>query len=150
MSSRLFQEVRERQALAYAIYSFSSMYADEGVFGVYAGTAPANAKRVVGIVQDVFAEVAAGGLSAAEIARAKGQLRGSLVLGLQDSGSRMSRIGRSELAYGDHRDVPWLLEQIAAVSIDDVADLAADLLRRPASLAVVGPFRHGSFDTVVG
>lgn len=150
MSSRLFQDVRERQALAYAIHSFSSMYADEGVFAVYAGTAPANAKRVVGIVQDTFAEVAAGGLSAEEIARAKGQLRGSLVLGLQDSGSRMSRIGRSELVYGDHRDVPWLLEQISAVGVDDVAELAEDLLSRQASLAVVGPFRHGSFDTVVG
>lgn len=150
MSSRLFQEIRERHALAYAVYSFSSMYADTGVFGVYAGTAPANAKRVVGIVQQVFEEVAAGGLSEVEIARAKGQMRGSLVLGLEDSGSRMSRLGRSELVYGEHKDVPWLLEQISAVRPEDVAALAADLLRRPAALAVVGPFRRGSFDTVVG
>lgn len=149
MSSRLFQEVRERQALAYSIYSFSSMYAADGVFGVYAGTAPANAKRVVGIVQDMFTQVAANGLSADEINRAKGQLRGALVLGLEDSGSRMNRIGRSELVYGDHKDVPWLLEQISAVSAEDVAALAADLLNRPASLAVVGPFRQGSFDAVM-
>lgn len=149
MSSRLFQEVRERQALAYSVYSFSSMYAGDGVFGVYAGTAPANAKRVVAIVQEAFAEVAAAGLSAEEIARAKGQMSGGLVLGLEDSGSRMSRIGRSELEYGDHKDIGWLLEQIASVTAEDVATLAADLLSRPASLAVVGPFRQGSFDTVM-
>ena len=149
MSSRLFQEVRERQALAYSVYAFSSMYAGDGVFGVYAASAPANAKRVIGIVQDTFAQVAAGGLTDEEITRAKGQMRGSLVLGLEDSGSRMSRIGRSELVYGDHKDVPWLLEQIASVTVDDVAALAADLLVRPAALAVVGPFRQGSFDTVM-
>lgn len=150
MSSRLFQEVRERHALAYSVYSFSSMYAGDGLFGVYAGTAPANAKRAVGIVQATFAEVAAHGLTAEEIARAKGQLRGNLVLGLEDSGSRMSRLGRSELVYGDHKDLPWVLDQIASVTADDVAELAADLLTRQASLAVVGPFRHGSFDSVVG
>lgn len=149
MSSRLFQQIREQRALAYSVYSFSSMFAGDGVFGVYAGTAPANAKKVIGLVQECFAEVARDGLTAEEIARAKGQMRGSLVLGLEDSSSRMSRIGRAELVFGDHRDVPWLLDQIAAVTADDIAQLAAELLRRPASLAVVGPFRQGSFDTVM-
>lgn len=149
MSSRLFQEVRERQALAYNVYSFTSMFAGDGIFGVYAGCAPTNAKKVVGIIQDTFDAVARHGLDPAEIARAKGQLRGGLVLGLEDSGSRMSRIGRSELVYGDLKDVPWVLEQISAVTVDDVATLASELLARPAALAVVGPFRQGSFDTVL-
>lgn len=148
MSSRLFQEIRERQALAYSVYSFSSMYADEGCFGVYAGTAPVNAKRVVSILQRSFEQVATHGMGAEEVARAKGQLRGNIVLGLQDSGARMNRLGSSELAYGDHKDVSWMLERIAEVSLEDVAELAADLLARPASLAVVGPFRYGSFDEV--
>lgn len=149
MSSRLFQEVRERHALAYNVYSFTSMFAGDGIFGVYAGCAPTNAKKVVGIIQDTFDAVARQGLDPAEIARAKGQLRGGLVLGLEDSGSRMSRIGRSELVYGDLKDVPWVLEQISAVTVEDVAELAAELLARPAALAVVGPFRQGSFDTVL-
>ncbi|WP_153504882.1 M16 family metallopeptidase [Cumulibacter manganitolerans] len=149
MSSRLFQEIRERRALAYSVYSFSSMFAGDGVFGVYAGTAPGNAKKVLALVQDTFGAVARSGLSADEIERAKGQMRGSLVLGFEDSGSRMSRIGRSELVFGDHRDVPWLLEQIASVTTEDVAAVAAEVLSRPAALAVVGPFRRGSFDTVM-
>lgn len=149
MSSRLFQEVRERQALAYSVYSFSSMFAGDGMVGVYAGTAPGNAKKVIGLVQQTFAQVAEGGLLDEEIARAKGQLCGSLVLGMQDASSRMSRLGRSELAYGDHRDIPWVLEQLQSVTAEDVAQLAADLLTRPAALAVVGPFRKGAFDDVM-
>ncbi|WP_106848087.1 pitrilysin family protein [Blastococcus sp. Marseille-P5729] len=149
MSSRLFQEVRERQALAYAVYSFSSMFAGDGMVGVYAGTAPANAKKVVGLVQEAFAAVAEDGLADEEIARAKGQLCGSLVLSMQDSSSRMSRLGRSELGYGDHRDLPWVLEQLQSVTAEDVAQLAGELLTRPAALAVVGPFRHGAFDDVM-
>lgn len=149
MSSRLFQTIREQQALAYSVYSFSSMFAGDGVFGVYAGTAPANAKKVIGLIQESFAAVAADGLGAEEIERAKGQMRGSLVLGLEDSGSRMSRIGRSELVFGDHRDVPWLLDQIAAVTADEITEVAAELLTRPPSLAVVGPFRQGSFDSIM-
>lgn len=149
MSSRLFQEIRERRALAYSVYSFSSMFAGDGVFGVYAGTAPANAKKTVGLIQEAFAEVVQNGLTEEEIARAKGQMRGSLVLGLEDTGSRMSRLGRSELTYGDHREVSWLLEQIDAVTAEDVSAIAQEVLTRRAALAVVGPFRQGTFDTMM-
>ncbi|QHC02531.1 insulinase family protein [Epidermidibacterium keratini] len=149
MSSRLFQEIRERRALAYTVYAFSSLFAGDGMFGVYAGTAPANAPKVVELIQQQLAEVAADGLSEAEVARAIGQVRGSLVLGLEDPGARMSRLGRSELGYADHADVAWLLEQIESVTASDVAELASDVLSRPQCLAVVGPFREGSFDTLM-
>lgn len=149
MSSRLFQEIREREALAYSVYSFSSMFAGDGMVGVYAGTAPGNAKKVIGLVQETFSAIAENGLDEEEIARAKGQLCGSLVLGMQDASSRMSRLGRSELGYGDHRDLPWVLDQLRAVTAQDVATLAAELLTRPAALAVVGPFRQGAFDDVM-
>jgi len=149
MSSRLFQEIRERHALAYSVYAFSSMFAGDGVLGAYAATAPTNAKQVVELIQACFADVAANGLSDDEIVRAKGQMCGNLVLGMEDSGSRMSRLGRSELIFGDHHDIAWLVEQIDAVTASDVAELAADLLMRPASLSVVGPFRRGSFDAVM-
>lgn len=149
MSSRLFQDIREKHALAYTVYAFSALFAGDGMFGVYAGTAPPNARRTVGLIQDQLRSVARDGLEPEEVERAKGQVKGNLVLGLEDPGARMSRLGRSELAYGDHADVPWLLDQIDAVTAEDVAELAADVLTRQQCLAVVGPFRKSSFDALL-
>ena len=101
MSSRLFQEVREKRGLAYSVYSYASSHADTGLFGVYAGCAPAKAGEVVALCREVLDDVAAHGLTDEEVARSKGQLRGSLVLGLEDTGSRMSRLGKSELVHGE-------------------------------------------------
>ena len=101
MSSRLFQSIRERRGLAYSVYSFSSSYNDGGTFGVYAGCQPDRAAEVLSLINDTFATVLADGLSDAEIERGKGQMRGGLVLGLEDCGSRMTRIGKSELVYGE-------------------------------------------------
>ncbi|MGH3730733.1 MAG: M16 family metallopeptidase, partial [Micromonosporaceae bacterium] len=100
MSSRLFQEIREKRGLAYAVYSYTSQYADAGVFGVYAGCAPGKTDEVLSLVRDELARVADGGLSDTEIARGKGMLKGSLVLGLEDTGSRMTQLGKGELLYG--------------------------------------------------
>ena len=116
------------------------------MFGVYAGTSPANAKRVVEIVQSAFAEVAAGGLSADEIERGRGQMRGGIVLGLEDAGSRMTRIGKSETVYGDILGVDQLLAKVDAVTPADVAEVSADVLTRPRCLTVVGPFGEHDFD----
>jgi predicted Zn-dependent peptidase len=86
--------------------------------------------------------VARDGLSDAEVARGKGQLRGGLVLGLEDTSSRMSRIGKGELNYGDYLSVEQTLARIDGVTAADVATLAKDLLRRPVAAAVVGPYAH--------
>ena len=146
MSSRLFQEVRERRGLAYSVYSFASQYAGAGTFGVYAGCQPSRVPEVLSIVREELATVAERGLTDEEVARGKGQFRGGLVLGLEDTGSRMSRIGRHELTHGDHVTVDELLQRIEAVTPDDVRELARDLLDRPMCLAVVGPFDDGEFD----
>jgi predicted Zn-dependent peptidase len=145
MSSRLFQEVRERRGLAYSVYSYASQYADTGVFGVYAGCARGRVKDVLGIVSDELAEVAAKGLTDDEVRRAKGMLKGSTVLGLEDTGSRMSRIGKSELVYGDFLSVDDLLGRIDTVTPEQVRAIAAEILDRPMSLGVIGPVADQDF-----
>jgi predicted Zn-dependent peptidase len=150
MSSRLFQEVREKRGLAYSVYSFSSQHADCGQWGVYAGCLPAKADDVLAICQDEIAKVIAGGLTDEELARGKGQLRGSIVLGLEDPSSRMSRLGKSELVYPALEPVDDILVEIERVSHDDVRAVAAELLGQPKALAVVGPFDDGGqFDAAL-
>jgi predicted Zn-dependent peptidase len=140
MSSRLFQEVREKRGLAYSVYSFNSQLADTGIWGVYAGCLPAKADEVLSICRDEIAKVAEHGLTDDELARGKGQLRGSIVLGLEDPSSRMSRLGKSELVYPRLEPVEEILHSIDTVTHDDVRAVAADILNRPRVLAVVGPF----------
>jgi predicted Zn-dependent peptidase len=142
MSSRLFQEVRERRGLAYQVYTSVASYADTGHLSVYTGCQPDRLGEVSKVVREVFTEVAANGLTDAEVARAKGQLRGGLVLGLEDTSSRMSRIGKGELAYGDYLTVEQTLDRIDAVDTGQVAALARELLSRPLAGSVVGPYAH--------
>lgn len=141
MSSRLFQEVRENRGLAYSVYSGTIAYADTGTFSVYAGSTPERIGEVSDVIRQVLAEVAADGLIDDEVERGKAQLRGALVLGLEDSAARMSRIGKVELHYGRHFSVEETLRRIEEVTPAGVAEMAADLLRRPLTTTVVGPFR---------
>jgi predicted Zn-dependent peptidase len=151
MSSRLFQEVREKRGLAYSVYSFSSQHADTGLWGVYAGCLPAKADEVLSICREEIDKVVSGGLTDAELDRGKGQLRGSIVLGLEDPSSRMSRLGKSELVYPRLEPVEEILAAIEAVTHDDVREVAATVLARPKALAVVGPFDDAdAFTAVLG
>ncbi|MEU8134905.1 M16 family metallopeptidase [Streptodolium elevatio] len=140
MSSRLFQEVREKRGLAYSVYSYTAAYADLGMFGIYAGCLPGKVHEVLRICREELAKVAADGITDEELQRAIGQLHGSLVLGLEDSGSRMSRIGKSELVYGDHLSVDEQLAIIGAVTAEQVREVARDILGARPTLALVGPF----------
>jgi predicted Zn-dependent peptidase len=149
MSSRLFQQIRERRGLAYSVYSYTSQYADSGMFAVYAGCAPGKVDEVLALTRDELAKVAAEGVTDAEVARGKGMLKGSLVLGLEDTGSRMSRLGKSELLFHDMLSVDDLLARIDGVTVDDVRAVAADVLANPASLAVIGPFDDHDFSGIV-
>jgi len=142
MSSRLFQEVRERRGLAYQVYSSVASYADTGHLSVYAGCQPDRLGSVAGVVHEVLGDVAREGLDDAEVARAKGQLRGSLVLGLEHPSSRMSRIGKGELSFAEYLTVEQTLEKIEAVTTEQVATLAGQLLTRPVATALVGPYDH--------
>jgi predicted Zn-dependent peptidase len=148
MSSRLFQEIREKRGLAYSVYSYTSQYADAGLFGVYAGCAPGKAGEVLALVREQLHAVADGSLTDEEILRGKGMFRGSLVLGLEDTGSRMSQLGKGELLYGEPLGVDELLRRVAEVSQEQVRSVAAEVLCRPRSLAVVGPFSEDDFTEV--
>ena len=151
MSSRLFQEVREKRGLAYSVYSFSSQHADTGIWGVYAGCLPAKADEVLSICRDEIAKVISGGLTNDELDRGKGQLRGSIVLGLEDPSSRMSRLGKSELVYPRLEPVEEILTSIEAVTHEHVLEAAATVLAQPKALAVVGPFDDaGAFTAALG
>jgi predicted Zn-dependent peptidase len=143
-SSRLFQQVREQRGLAYSVYSALTSYADAGTFAVYAGCAPERLAEVAAVIRGLLDDVAANGLTPPEVARAKGNLRGGLVLGLEDTSSRMNRLGRSEIDNGRQRTITESLQRIAAVTDEDVAALARELLARPLVGAVVGPYEDES------
>ncbi len=141
MSSRLFQEVRERRGLAYSVFSYRSAYADAGAFAVYAGTAPEHVDEVLDIVRAELDQIVTdGGISERELAAAKGHLTGSLALSLESSASRMHRIGRLELTTGEVPTLDEIVADVDAVTAADVARVVDRVLasdRR--SLALVGP-----------
>ncbi len=138
-SSRLFQEVREHRGLAYSVFSFASHHADSGLVGVSVGCLPSKLDDVLAVVRAELAKVAADGITAEELARGKGMLRGGLVLGLEDSGSRMSRIGKAELVHDQLLSIDEVMARIDAVTLEEVRELAAELFARGEVLAVVGP-----------
>jgi predicted Zn-dependent peptidase len=138
-SSRLFQEVRERRGLAYSVFSFASHHADAGLVGVSVGCLPNKLDEVLSTVRAELAKVASDGITEEELERGKGQLRGGLVLGLEDSGSRMSRLGKAELVYDELLSLDDVIGRIEAVTREDVRAIAAELFTQPEILAIVGP-----------
>ncbi len=143
MSSRLFQEVREKRSLVYAVQSFRAGYSDAGVFGVYAGTQPDKVDECVDVVRSVLAEAAENGITDDEVARAKGQLRGSSVLESEDAAGRMSRLGKAELLTGELLSLDDVVAEIDRVTPEQVARIARELLTQPETMTVVGPFKSG-------
>jgi predicted Zn-dependent peptidase len=147
MSSRLFQEIRERRGRAYTVYSFLSSYADAGYVGVYCGTSAEWLREVVEVIRTELARVTRDGLGAEELVRAKNQMKGNMLLGLETSDSRMSRIAKNEIYFG--RDVP--LEEVAvgidAVTNDDVVRMAGRLFRPDTfALTVLGDLKGAELD----
>ena len=151
MSSRLFQEIREKRGLAYSVYAYAQQFAGSGVLGFYAGCNPTKAIEVVEIIRSVVADVADNGMTHEEIERAKGAVRGSLVLSQEDTGSRMSRIGKNEIVYGQVMDFDDILKAISRVSAEDIREIASEFLVKTPTLALVGPFKNESkFEKVLG
>ena len=151
MSSRLFQEIREKRGLAYSVYSYAQQFAGSGLIGFYAGCHPTKAVEVVEIIREVLHDVAENGMTAEEISRAKGAVKGSLVLSQEDSGSRMSNIGKSEIVYGEVMGFDEILKRISDVTPAAVRQLAGEILVQRPTLALVGPFKDGSkFEKVLG
>ena len=150
MSSRLFQEIREKRGLAYSVYSYAQQFAGSGFIGFYAGCNPSKATEVVSIIRDVLHDVANNGLTHEELRRAQGAVRGALVLSQEDTGSRMSRIGKSELVYGQIMSFDEILKAVADVSSADIRGLANEILHSTPTLAVVGPFtKRSAFERIL-
>lgn len=139
MSSRLFQSIREDRGLAYAVYSFGMPYGDVGAWGIYAGTNPENTDTVLGLILEEIDLMISKGVDEGELERAKGNVRGSLALSLEDANSRMMRLGRQEVVGGEHLSVGERIERLNAVTNEDVLAVAFDVLTGPRVLAGVGP-----------
>ncbi|HEX2051484.1 MAG TPA: pitrilysin family protein [Actinomycetota bacterium] len=147
MSSRLFQEVREKRGLAYSVYSYRSMYAETGSFAVYAGTTPQNARTVIDLVRAEMESIASDGVTEAELERARGHVKGSLVLSGEDPGSRMNRLGRQQLTTGEIMSIDELVARFDRIDMDDVRRVAAAVLGSASpQVTVVGPFDEDAFD----
>ncbi|MET4781978.1 pitrilysin family protein [Glaciihabitans sp. UYNi722] len=149
MSSRLFQEIREKRGLAYSVYSFSPSYSDAGLFGLYAGCSPAKAAQVTELLLAEFLRMGEGGVTDDEMRRAVGQLSGASALALEDSDTRMSRLGRSEITLGEFSDLDESLRRLALVTPEDVRELAVELASRPLSIAAVGTVDAATFDGLI-
>jgi predicted Zn-dependent peptidase len=146
MSSRLFQEIREKKGLAYSVYSYHSTYQDTGAFVVYAGTRPGNVEQVVRLIQDEIAKVQQDGITAEELDRAKESMKGQLVLSLESTRNRMTRLGKTRATNSPLLSIDELVERIDAVTGDDVTAIARRLFSGGRTLAMIGPFDEGSVD----
>jgi len=135
MSSRLFQEIREKRGRAYSVYSFLSSYIDAGYLGIYVGTSSEWVEEVVAIILAELKGLKRDGLRPAELARVKNQLKGNLLLGLETSDSRMSRIAKNEIYYGEDIAPAEIAARIDAATNDQIIALAQQLLR-PEAMAV--------------
>ncbi|QBE47886.1 M16 family metallopeptidase [Leucobacter triazinivorans] len=145
MSSRLFQEIREKRGLAYTAYSFGASYSDAGVFGMYAGTAPEKAEEVARLSRLELQKLADGGITEEEHERALGQIAGSSALALEDSDTRMGRLARAELGSGELYDLDASLERFAAATAEEIREVAALFAERPLTTVAVGEVDRAGF-----
>jgi predicted Zn-dependent peptidase len=139
VSSRLFQEVREKRGLAYSIYSFIASYVDTGLWGVYAGVSRKKVKEVVGLILSEMRSLK-DTLSEAELERAKNQLKGNIILGLESTSSRMNNIARQEIYYGRYYSPKEIMLMIDSITLGQMKELAERIIRNELfSLTVYGP-----------
>ncbi|MDF2724359.1 MAG: specific processing protease-like protein [Paenibacillus sp.] len=138
MSSYLFQEIREKRGLAYSVYSYHSAHMDSGLFTIYMGTAPKQTEEVLRVTMEVLQGVAEHGLSEEELRKGKEQLKGSFILSLESTSSRMNRLGKNELMLGVHHSLDEILNMIDTVSQEHIRQLVNRLFAEPFSVAMVG------------
>jgi predicted Zn-dependent peptidase len=145
MSSRLFQEVREKRGLAYSVGSYTANYREGGLFAVYAGTSPETADEVVEIVEQEFSKIVADNATADELDRVKNQIRGGLVMGQESMSGRMMRMGKNELVYDRVIPIEEIQAKIQSVTLDDIHATAKQLLGGGEyAVAQVGPFEEAA------
>lgn len=149
MASRLFTSVREERGLAYTVHSFRSWYADAGAWGVYLATRPAKVGEALDVVEAELAALAEDGITEEELERAKGSIRGGFALAMEDSNTRMVRLGRDELIGAEHWSIDERIARIEAVTLEDVGAVAREFLRGPRVLSAVGPLEQPDLDRYV-
>jgi predicted Zn-dependent peptidase len=143
MSSRLFQEVREKRGLTYSIYSFLSTYMDAGLFGIYAGTTKDELQEVIALIVKELRAIQAGEIREGDLSAAKEYLRGSMILSLEGSDGRMSRLGKDEICFGRHIPLEEVLRDLAGVSEDAIAEVVHEMLdSHPLCLTLLGPLKE--------
>jgi predicted Zn-dependent peptidase len=140
MSSRLFQEIREKRGLVYAVYSFSALYQDTGEFAVYAGTKPEKAEEVIKLIRTETERIASSGVKPDELDRVRQAAKGHLVLGMESTRNRMTRLGKNEVTGGEILSADEIVERFDAVTMEDLRRVSADVLSAEKVLAVIGPF----------
>jgi predicted Zn-dependent peptidase len=139
MSSRLFQEIRERRGLAYSVFSFASSYVDGGVFGVYCGTGPDKLQELTPVIADELHKVC-NQVSDEEVARARAQIKSGLMMSLESSSSRCERLGRQLLIFGRAIPIDEMVAEIDAITAEDIVRVAGRIFERSRpSLAALGP-----------
>jgi predicted Zn-dependent peptidase len=138
MSSRLFQEIREKRGLAYSVYSYHSSHIDSGLFTLYAGTAPGQTEEVLQVTMDVLHGIKSNGMTEAELRRGKEQLKGSLILSLESTSSRMNRLGKNELLIAKHYNLDELIARIEKVSLEQVQTVIHTMFAQPFAMSMVG------------
>lgn len=147
MSSRLFQEIREKKGLVYSVYSQHALYTETGYFSIYAGTSPGNAEKVINMIMDELMKIAVFGITDEEHKRSQDNIKGSLILNLESTGHRMGRLGKAEIIGGEILALDEIIERINNVSKEDINNMAKELIsQKKAVLAVVGPFEQDAFD----
>ncbi|MFT9487485.1 M16 family metallopeptidase [Tepidibacillus infernus] len=142
MSSRLFQEVREKRGLAYSVFSYHSSYQDGGLFTIYAGTAPNQVNEVINIIQDILFSIQQKGIDEKEIIKGKEQLKGSLMLSLESTNSRMNRLGKNELLLGKHPSLDEIIERINQVNQQSIEKVIKQVFNHPISFAMISPYEE--------
>jgi len=149
MSSRLFQEIREKRGLAYAVYSFSALYQDTGEFAVYAGTRPDNAEEVIRLIHIEMERIAESGVTAEEFERVRQAAKGHLVLGMESTRNRMTRLGKNEVTGGEILSADEIMERFDAVTMADLRRVSASVLSAEKVMAVIGPFTREKLEPLV-
>ena len=145
MSSRMFQEIREKRGLAYSVYSFNQGYSDAAYFGLYAGCSPAKTAEVTALMLSEFQKIATEGIREDELELAKGNISGSLALKFESTAARMNRLVAAEIVNGQFYDLNDTLAHVNAVSLEDVSSLAQELLSRERSIVAVGDLKESTF-----
>ena len=149
MSSRLFEEIREQRGLAYSVHSFRMPFVDTGASAIYVGTTPSQAPDVLKLIRAELAKIVESGITTAEMERAKGNVKGSLALSMEDVTSTMTRIGRSELIGIEHSSIDEVVARVEAVTPAEIAEVASDVYAGPFVLGAVGPFDASDLEEFV-